>query len=50
MVLPTPFAFTGFPTAIYRAASGQSGAGSGPNLDRDTVLAHRDKLMKKWKK
>jgi hypothetical protein len=46
----TPFAFTGFPTAIYRAASGQSGAGSGPNLDRASALAHRDKLMKKWNK
>lgn len=46
----TPFAFTGVPTATYRAAAGQSGAGSGPNLDRDTVLSHRDKLMKKWNK
>lgn len=44
----TVFAFTGFPTAIYRAASGESGAGSGPNLDREAVLAHRDKLVRKW--
>lgn len=43
-----PFAFTGFPTAIYRAASGESGAGSGPNLDREAILANRERLMKKW--
>jgi hypothetical protein len=42
------FAFTGRPTAIYRAASGASGAGSGPNLDRNAVLAHRARLMRKW--
>jgi glycosyltransferase involved in cell wall biosynthesis len=44
----TPFAFTGKPTAVYRAASGQSGAGAGPNLDREAVLAQRNKLMEKW--
>ena len=43
------FAFTGRPTAIYRAAAGTSGAGAGPNLDREAVLAQRDRLMRKWK-
>ena len=43
------FAFTGRATAIYRAAAGQSGAGSGGNLDRDRLLAHRDRLMRKWR-
>ena len=42
------FAFTGKPTAIYRAASGESGAGAGPNLDREAVLAQRERLMQKW--
>jgi hypothetical protein len=42
------FAFTGRPTAIYRAAAGQSGAGAGPNLDRERVLAVRERLMRKW--
>ena len=42
------FAFTGRPTAIYRAAAGASGAGSGPNLDREAVLAFRARLMRKW--
>jgi glycosyltransferase involved in cell wall biosynthesis len=44
----TPFAFTGTATAIYRASEGESGAGSGANLDRDMVLASRDRLMRKW--
>ncbi len=44
----TDFAFASRPTAIYRAAAGDSGAGSGPNLDRDAVLAHRARLMRKW--
>ncbi|MEO5695401.1 MAG: glycosyltransferase [Usitatibacter sp.] len=44
----TPFAFSGTPTAIYQAAAGASGAGSGANLDRDAVLAQREKLMRKW--
>ena len=44
----TPFAFTGRPTAIYPAAAGQSGAGSGPNLDRDRAIAVRERLMRKW--
>ena len=43
------FAFTGRPTAIYRAAAGQSGAGSGANLDRDRMLAARERLMRKWR-
>lgn len=43
------FAFTGRPTATYRAASGGSGAGSGPNLDRDRALAVRERLMRKWR-
>ena len=42
------FAFAGRPTAIYHAAGGASGAGSGPNLDREAVLAHRARLMRKW--
>ena len=42
------FAFTGKATATYRAAAGQSGAGAGPNLDRDAVLAQRERLMQKW--
>jgi glycosyltransferase involved in cell wall biosynthesis len=42
------FAFTGKPTATYRAAAGESGAGAGPNLDRDAVLAQRARLMQKW--
>jgi hypothetical protein len=42
------FVFTGRPTAIYRAAAGQSGAGAGGNLDRERVLAVRERLMRKW--
>jgi len=42
------FAFTGRPTAIYRAAAGSSGAGAGANLDREAVLAQRARLMRKW--
>ena len=42
------FGFSGKPTAIYRAAAGASGAGAGPNLDREAVLAHRARLMRKW--
>jgi len=44
----TPFAFTGKPTAIYHAGGGQSGAGSGANLDREALLAARERLMRKW--
>lgn len=44
----TGFAFTGSPTAIYHAADGASGAGSGANLDREAVLAQREVLMRKW--
>ena len=44
----TAFAFTGKPTAFYRAAEGQSGAGAGPNLDRAAVLVQRERLMRKW--
>jgi glycosyltransferase involved in cell wall biosynthesis len=42
------FAFTGNPTAIYHVTAGDSGGGSESNLDRDRVLAHREKLMAKW--
>lgn len=42
------FAFVARPGAIYRAATGASGAGAGPNLDRDAVLRQRDRLMRKW--
>jgi glycosyltransferase involved in cell wall biosynthesis len=41
LAMRTTFAFTGKPTAIYHAAGGESGAGAGPNLDRDAVLAQR---------
>ena len=44
----TDFAFTGKATAIYRAAAGESGAGAGPNLDREAALAQRNRLMQKW--
>jgi glycosyltransferase involved in cell wall biosynthesis len=44
----TPFAFTGKPTAVYHAGAGSSGAGAGANLDREQLLAHRDRLMRKW--
>ncbi|HUP96590.1 MAG TPA: glycosyltransferase [Usitatibacter sp.] len=44
----TSFAFTGQATAIYHAAAGASGAGSGGNLDREAVLAQRERLMGKW--
>jgi glycosyltransferase involved in cell wall biosynthesis len=42
------FAFTGRPTAIYRASTGESGAGAGANLDRARVLAQRERLLRKW--
>lgn len=42
------FAFTGRATAIYHAATGQSGAGAAGNLDRDAVLAQRRRLVDKW--
>jgi hypothetical protein len=48
LAMRTPFAFTGKATAIYRAAAGQSGAGAGPNLDREAALAQRTRLMQKW--
>ena len=43
-----PFAFTGKPTAIYHGIEGRSGAGAGGNLDRERLLAQRDRLMRKW--
>ena len=43
-----PFAFSAQPTASYRATAGTSGAGSGPNLDRQQALAQRDRIMAKW--
>ncbi len=42
------FAFTGSATALYRAAAGGSGAGAGANLDRERVLAQRERLLRKW--
>ncbi len=44
----TAFAFTGQPTAIYHAADGASGAGARGHLDREAVLAQRERLMAKW--
>ena len=44
----TAFAFTGKPTAIYHGIEGRSGAGAGANLDRERLLAQRDRLMRKW--
>ena len=44
----TDFAFTGQPTAIYRAEEGTSGLGAGGNLDREAALARRERLMRKW--
>jgi len=44
----TDFAFTGRPTALYHAAVGASGAGAGENLDRELVLAQRNRLVQKW--
>lgn len=44
----TDFAFSGRPTAIYRAEAGASGAGAGANLDREALLAQRERLMAKW--
>ena len=44
----TDFAFTGQPTALYHAGAGASGAGAGANLDREAVLAQRNRLMQKW--
>jgi glycosyltransferase involved in cell wall biosynthesis len=44
----TPFAFTAKATAVYHAAAGSSGAGAGTNLDREQLLAQRDRLMRKW--
>lgn len=46
----TRFAFTGNATALYHAAAGRSGAGSGANLDREAALAHRNRLMAKWQR
>lgn len=43
------FAFTGKPTAVYRADAGVSGAGSGANQDHDQLLAQRERLMRKWR-
>jgi len=48
LAMRTAFAFTGKPTAIYHAASGESGAGAGANLDREALLAQRERLMRKW--
>jgi glycosyltransferase involved in cell wall biosynthesis len=48
VAMRTPLAFSGHATAIYRAESGESGAGSGANLDREAVLAQRERLMRKW--
>jgi glycosyltransferase involved in cell wall biosynthesis len=46
----TAFAFTGRPTAIYHGIEGRSGAGAGPNRDRERLLAQRERLMRKWER
>jgi glycosyltransferase involved in cell wall biosynthesis len=43
------FAFTGRATALYRAASGQSGGGAGANLDRVQAINAHERLMRKWR-
>ena len=48
VAMRTTFAFTARATAIYHAASGESGAGAGANLDREKLLEQRDRLMRKW--
>jgi glycosyltransferase involved in cell wall biosynthesis len=48
VAMRTPLAFSGRPTALYYAGDGESGAGSGGNLDREAVLAQREHLMRKW--
>ena len=42
------FAYSGKATAIYGAESGDSGAGGGANRDRERLLFHRERLMRKW--
>jgi glycosyltransferase involved in cell wall biosynthesis len=42
------FAFSGKATALYNAEEGTSGAGAGANLNRETLLSLRAKLMAKW--
>jgi glycosyltransferase involved in cell wall biosynthesis len=42
------FTFVPRPGAIYHAERGGSGAGAGANLDREALLAQRDRLMRKW--
>jgi glycosyltransferase involved in cell wall biosynthesis len=49
IAMRTPLAFSGRPTALYYAWAGESGAGSGGNLDREAVLAQRERLMRKWR-
>jgi glycosyltransferase involved in cell wall biosynthesis len=48
LAMLAPFAFTGQPTAIYRASAGTSGAGSGSNLDRAAMLSQRERITRKW--
>ncbi len=48
LAMRTPFAFSGQPTAIYRASVGTSGAGTGSNLDRNVVVAQRERILRKW--
>jgi glycosyltransferase involved in cell wall biosynthesis len=48
LAMRTPFAFSGQPTAIYRASVATSGARTGSNLDRDVVLAQRERILRKW--
>jgi glycosyltransferase involved in cell wall biosynthesis len=48
VAMRTPMAFSGKPTAIYHAEPGESGGGGGVNLDREAVLAQRERLLRKW--
>lgn len=46
--LRSAFAFVAQPTALYHAATGESGAGSEGNRDREALLANRARMVAKW--
>jgi glycosyltransferase involved in cell wall biosynthesis len=45
-----PFAFSGGATAIHYPESGESGAGSGANVNLERMLAARRRIAEKWPK